>query len=309
MCFILLKNSFKEENSMRDEKARMMKPLEEMDVIDDFLFTEIMSDEKDGAEVCRMILSLVLKREIGDISFTAQRIVPGISESSHGIRLDAYITEHLKDSGTGKPGIRVYDVEPDKQSSKKGLLPKRSRYYGDLIDVQLLETGVEYDRLPELITVFILSYDPFDRNAMYYEAGSVIKTHPDIPYDDGVRRIYLYVDGELPEDAGEEDRKLKNLLRYIGKSTKANITDDFTDKLNDIVYRTKARKGVGVRYMKSWERERELREEGREEERKNTEAERKRADKAELQASKAEMRADKAEARVRELEAKLASIT
>ena len=87
-----------------------------------------------------------------------------------------------------------------------------------------------------------------------------------------------------------KDRKLKNLLRYIGKSTKANITDDLTDKLNDIVHKAKAKKGVGVRYMKSWEREKELREEGREEgrkegrkegreeERKNTEAERKRAD-------------------------------
>ena len=180
---------------------------------------------------------------------------------------------------------------------------------------------MEYDRLPELVTVFILSYDPFDRNAMYYEAGSVIKTHPDIPYDDGVRRIYLYVDGELPEDAGEEDRKLKNLLRYIGKSTKANITDDLTDKLNDIVHRTKAKKGVGVRYMKSWEREKELREEGREEgrkegrkegreeERRNTEAERKKAEAARERADKAEMRADKAEARVRELEAQLANIT
>ena len=298
---------------MRDEMTRMMKPLEEMDVIDDFLFTEIMSDEEDGAEVCRMILSLVLKQEIGEISFTAQRIVPGISESSHGIRLDAYITEHLAEGGTGKPDIRVYDVEPDKQSSKKKLLPRRSRYYGDLIDVQLLETGVEYERLPELVTVFILSYDPFDRNAMYYEAGSVIKTHPDIPYDDGVRRIYLYVDGELPEGAGEEDRKLKNLLRYIGKSTKANITDDLTDRLNDIVHKAKAKKGVGVRYMKTWEREKELREEGREEgreeERKNTEAERKKAEAARKRADKAEMRADKAEARVRELEAKLANIT
>ncbi len=154
------------------------------------------------------------------------------------------------------------------------------------------------------------SYDPFDRGSIYYEAGSVIKTHPDIPYDDGVRRIYLYVDGELPEDAGEEDRKLRNLLRYIGKSIKANITDDLTDKLNDIVHRAKAKKDVGVRYMKSWEREKELREagkeegreEGRQEERRNTEAERKRADKAEA-------RADKAEARIRELEAQLASIT
>ncbi len=299
---------------MCDERSRIMKPLEEMDVIDDFLFTEIMADEEDGAEVCRMILSLVLKREIGEISFTAQKAVPGVSESSHGIRMDAYITEHLTEDGTDRPVIRVYDVEPDRQSSKKKLLPRRSRYYGDLIDVQLLETGVEYDKLPELVTVFILSYDPFDRNSMYYEAGSIITTHPDIPYNDGVRRIFLYVDGELPENAGEDDRKLKNLLRYIGKSTKDNVTDDLTDKLNDIVHRTKAKKGVGIRYMKSWEREKEIREEermkswerekeireesreeGREEERKNTETERKRA--------------DRAEARVRELEAKLGDIT
>ena len=268
---------------MRDEMTRMMKPLEEMDVIDDFLFTEIMSDEEDGAEVCRMILSLVLKREIGKISFTAQRIVPGISESSHGIRLDAYITEHLAEGGTGKPDIRVYDVEPDKQSSKKGLLPR---------------------------TIFILSYDPFGMNDMIYEVRSTIKTHPDIPYDDGVRRIYLYVDGELPEDAGEEDRKLKNLLRYIGKSTKANITDDLTDKLNDIVHRAKAKKGVGVRYMKSWEREKELREEGREEGRKEgREEERRNTEVVRKKAEAERKRADKAEARVRELEAQLANIT
>lgn len=43
------------------EETRVMKPLEEMDVIDDFLFAEIMADEEDGAEVCRMILSLVCK--------------------------------------------------------------------------------------------------------------------------------------------------------------------------------------------------------------------------------------------------------
>ena len=276
------------------EETRVMKPLEDMDVIDDFLFTEIMADKEDGAEVCRMILSLVLKRDIGEISFTPQKAVPGISESSHGIRLDVYITEHLTENGTDKPDIRVYDVEPDKQSSKKKLLPKRSRYYGDLIDVQLLETGMGYDKLPELVTIFILSYDPFGRNSLYYEAGSILKTHSDIPYNDGIRRIFLYVDGDLPENAGEDEKKLKNLLRYIGKSTKANVTDDITGRLNDIVHRTKAKKGIGISYMKSWEREAELIEEGkirglkmgREEERKNTEAERKRADEAEAKLKK-----------------------
>lgn len=253
---------------MCTEKERIIKTLEEMDVMDDFLFMEIMTDEESGIEVCRMILSLVLKREIGKISYTAQKVVPGVSESSHGIRMDAYITEHLSEEGNGRPDIRVYDMEPDTQSKKKRWLPKRSRYYGDLIDVHLLETGVEYDKLPELVTIFILSFDPFGKNAMYYEAGSIIKTHPDIPYDDGVRRIYLYVNGDLPENAGEEEKKLQNLLRYIGKSIRTNVTDENTEKLDDIVHKTKAKKGVGVRFMKSWEREKELIEEGREEMRK-----------------------------------------
>ena len=99
---------------------------------------------------------------------------------------------------------------------------------------------------------------------------------------------------------------------YPGMRTKANVTDEVTGKLDDIVHKTKAKKGIGVRYMKSWEREKELREEGielgREEERKNTDAERKRADQAESRANKAENRADKAEARIKELEAQLAEI-
>ena len=71
------------------------------------------------------------------------------------------------------------------------------------------------------------------------------------------------------------------------------MTDDVTGKLNEIVHKIKEKKDVGIRYMKSWEREKELREEGREEgreeERANTERERRRA--------------EVAEARVKELEA------
>ena len=238
------------------KKQYVVKPLEEMNVIDDFLFSEIMADQVNGLEVCRMILSCVLRREVKNIHFTAQKIVPGISESSHGIRLDVYVTEENGDD------IRVYDVEPDKQSSKKEGLPKRSRYYGDLIDTQLLSTGADYEKLPELVTIFILSYDPFGENAMYYEAGTVIKTHPQIPYNDGVRRIFLYVDGELSKESSKEEQTLKNLLRYINESIRANVIDDNTRKLDDIVKNTKARKEIGVRYMKSWEKERQVREEG-----------------------------------------------
>lgn len=246
-----------EEGMDETKKQCVMKQLEEMNVIDDFLFSEIMADEENGLEVCRMILSCVLRREVKNIRFTAQKTVPGISERSHGIRLDAYVTEEQSDD------ISVYDVEPDKKSSKKAGLPRRSRYYGDLIDIQLLNKGVDYEKLPELVTIFILSYDPFGENSMYYEAGTVMKTHTAVPYNDGVRRIFLYADGEPVKEDNEDEQTLKNLLRYINKSTSDNVLDDNTRKLDDIVNSTKARKEIGIKYMKSWERERQLREDGK----------------------------------------------
>lgn len=162
-----------------------------------------------------------------------------------------------------------------------------------MIDTKLLSSGAGYGDLPDLVTIFILSYDPFGENAMYYEAGTVVKTHPHIMYNDGIRRIFLYVNGEPTDETNEDEQKLRTLLRYINESTEANVTDVNTRKLDGIVKTTKARKDIGVRYMKSWERERFLKEEGREEglaegraegreeERINTERERKRADAAE----------------------------
>ena len=288
---------------------KALKELEKMNDIDDFLFTEIMADEENGLEVCRMILSCVLKRKIGNIRFTAQKTVPGVSEKSHGIRLDAYVTEETgKGNGTGND-IRVYDVEPDRQSSKKESLPKRSRYYGDLIDIQLLDKGVDYDRLPELVTIFILSYDPFGENAMYYEAGTVIKTHPHLPYDDGIRRIYLYANGNLPDDAGKDDLQLKSLLKYINESTTDNATDDITRKLDDIVKTTKLKKDVGIRYMKSWERERAIREEARAEALAEAQAkDQKRIEAAEKRAEAAESKATSAEAELAKYRSKYGNL-
>ncbi|SCY20212.1 conserved hypothetical protein (putative transposase or invertase) [Lachnospiraceae bacterium XPB1003] len=272
---------------------RQITPLEEMNVIDDFLFNEMLFDEDTGEEVCRIILERVLKRSIGEVNYTPQKMIPGISQEAQGIRLDAYITEKTGDSSAG-PDIMVHDLEPDNRKSKKKFLTKRCRYYSDLIDVQIVNTGVAYEKLPEVVIIFILSYDPFDQGDMYYEAKSMLKTHPDVPYDDGVRRIYLYTDGKLPRNADDSDIKLKNLLQYMRRSTEENVKDETTRRLDEIVKATKHKKDVGIRYMKSWELERELkeegrkegREEGREEERANTEAERRRADAAEAELAK-----------------------
>ncbi len=217
-----------------------------------------------------------------------------------------YVREKREPDEGNRSDINVYDIEPDNKSSKKEWLPRRSRYYGSLIDSKLLKTGINYDKLPDLVTIFIMPYDPFDAGDMYYEAGTVIKTHPKIPYNDGVRRIYLYVEGKLPGNATEDDRKLQDLLRYIGSSVPENVIDEKIERLDSIVRETKADENVGVRYVKSWEWEREIREEVKKEDSIIIEAERKRADEAEAKADEAEAKADEAETRANEAEIRAA---
>ena len=43
--------STRKEKGMNEKNKNVMKPLEEMNVIDDFLFAEIMADEENGLEV------------------------------------------------------------------------------------------------------------------------------------------------------------------------------------------------------------------------------------------------------------------
>ncbi len=112
----------------------------------------------------------------------------------------------------------------------------------------------------------------------------------------------IYVNGELPQDADESERSIQKLLRYIGESIDKNVTDENTRRLDGIVREMKAQKDLGAKYMKSWEREKELREEGREEERANTERERKRADAAEQRVNEMSNELQEMKARLAELE-------
>ena len=52
------------------------KPLEELDVIDDFLMNAVATDPEVGEEFCRTILSVLSQKPIGKIRIVAQRTIP-----------------------------------------------------------------------------------------------------------------------------------------------------------------------------------------------------------------------------------------
>jgi len=66
--------------------------------------------------------------------------------------------------------------------------PKRARYYGDQVDVQLLETSVDYEKLPEQVTIFILSYDPFGKDFFWKSKGKSNCSEPS-----GYRTVTLFL--------------------------------------------------------------------------------------------------------------------
>ena len=238
-------------------KPYTFRPLSDLNVIDNFLFTTLLTREGSKEQVARLILNSILDKQIRKVTVTAQREYPGMDTDRHGIRLDVSITDD-------DDGAVVYDLEPDNKSTESSSLPKRNRFYSAVIDSKILPSGDPYEKLPNLVIIMILSYDPFGVGDLYYEAGTQLRTHPAVPYDDGIRRIYLYADGRnnLPGAAGE---KLESMVRYIRYSDREHVVDDATAELDTIVREARANKEVSMVYLRALERERELKEEGREE--------------------------------------------
>ena len=80
-------------------------------------------------------------------------------------------------------------------------------------------------------------------------------------YEDGIRRIYLYTKGT----EGNPSQELRDMLKYMENSIAENVTNADIRAIHEQVDAVKRDKEVGVQYMKSWEREMLIREEGKEE--------------------------------------------
>ena len=244
---------------------RFPRPIEELNLLDNFLFQEMLQRGRDSEEFCRILLGTILNRTIRRVRVVSQMPVLGADSHLHGIRMDAYIEELPPDNlppGLSVSDIEVmpdiYDIEPNK-SYEKSTLPKRMRYYHALIDSRMLSIGTDYGKLPNVVTIMILPYDPFDKNRMVYTIANRCIELPELPYDDGARKLFLYTKG----NGGSQ--KLRDMLKYIEETTDSNVTNQDIASIHEIVNRVRKDKEVGINYMKSWEMEQLAREEGKQE--------------------------------------------
>ena len=214
-----------------------------------------------------------------------------LSMDAHGVRLDVITTD---DQG------RRIDVEMQMRDEKN--IPRRMRYYEGSIDQATLEKGQNYNRLGDVVILFITPFDPFDAHGYYkYTFRNTCQEDKEIVLDDGVTKVILNAAGHK----GEITSELKEFLQLVAGNVDPACYPEgsFADRVQRQVHIARRNARWRKEYM-DWEmtlrNEREKgREEGRMEERVKTEEQQKRAEAA-------EERADAAEERIRRLEEQIA---
>ena len=238
------------ETKITYEQAR--REIQSMNLINGFLFNSVTEKEDDACYIVKIIISRVLGKQINNVKVTTEKTYNGIDTKYHEIRFDAQIIPSKNDD---QIYATVYDLEIEDREADRKSLPKRQRYYSALYDNKLLQSGEDYATLPEYISITIASYDPFLQGDMYYEARSVLTTHPNCEYNDGITNIFLYANGQLniPEGRG---KKLQQLLQYMLTGQKPEVTDQEIEAIDELVTKIKAKKEVTTNYMKQWDRDR-----------------------------------------------------
>ncbi len=214
------------------------KTLQELDLIDNFLSNAIASNRELGEPFYRLLLSVLLGKELKTVRVLAQQVIPAATPELRGIRMDVEITEY--DEGTV---TNIYDMEPH---LRDGLhLPKHNRYYQAKIDGRYVKRGLkDFSEIPNLYVITITNYDIFGRDYMMYTVRNRCEEIPDMEYDDGLQFIYFNTKGQK---GGSQ--AIKNMLKYIQNSDSKNAVDDATRKIDYYVRKVKNLPEVEAGYM------------------------------------------------------------
>ena len=194
----------------------MPKPIEELTFTDDFLFGRVMQN----AEICKGLLERLLEIKIDKIEYPTLQKTISPHYKSKGIRLDVYVED----------SSRVFDIEIQNHLDEN--LPKRTRYYQSMMDIDLLLKGNNYTQLKESFVIFVCKDDFFGDNLPCYTFSNTCKEKPDLQLGDESHKIIF----NASAFENEKNLEKKSILEYI---IDKKSTSDFTEKLDTLVEQTK----------------------------------------------------------------------
>ena len=215
----------------RPENQLEFKRLEDMNLLDDFLFGSVVTYPEIGERFVKSLLKTIFGREFKHLSVTAQKVLYGADRNLHGARLDVYLEPEAGEESEERAA--VYDLEPDRKDSPENIraLPRRVRFYHGKIAARSLNSGADYEELKDVVVIMILPFDPFGLKRMVYTVKTQCVEVPGMEYEDGASTLFLYTQGT----EGVPDEALKQLLRYMEDTIYENAVNDELREIHRMV--------------------------------------------------------------------------
>lgn len=216
--------------------SKNKKSLQDLTLLDRFLFAEVMEDPK----TFENILSIILGEDIS---------IKGRPQSEHESRTSPLKRQVRLDVWAEDETDAVYNVEAQKENTKN--LPHRSRFYQALIDSKLLDSGeVDFSNMKDCYSIIIAPFDLFGRG-LYQYTFQMTCAETGQPLEDGATRIFLNTHGKNSEDISPE---LKELLYYMEHTTEEiSCSTSRLQQIKNHVNIVKSSEEIGVKYMQEWE--------------------------------------------------------
>ena len=207
---------------------------EDLKISNDFMFKEVMKSNKG---LCKRLVGSIMQQDIEDIVYidTEKTLQPYYD--SRGIRLDVILAD---DNHTR------YNLEMQARNviSKAGvaLLPKRTRYYQSVIDMDMLKQGENFDQLNPLVLIFICTFDFYKEGRYVYTFKSRCLENLELELANDVTVKLVNAKGKQ----GQVNDLLKNFLEYVMTN---KPVDDFTKDVERQVWAVKNDKKAREEYM------------------------------------------------------------
>lgn len=209
------------------------KTLQELTFKDNFMFAAVMLDPENA----KGVLERALDMKVDHVEVSHEKTIVYNPEYK-GIRLDVYI----KDENNTR-----FNVEMQVANKK---IKKRARYYHSQIDIEILETGTDYENIPSSYVIFICDFDPIGLGKYKYTRLQTLLEDNQYEYDDGTHTVFLSTTGNNDDDVSEE---LIHFLKFVGNnrsdSQLSDFSDPFVQKLQQSINKIKLDREMGRRYM------------------------------------------------------------
>lgn len=207
------------EEKLKRRQEENLKRLEAFCLMDDDFMTACFQDNLAGVE---LVLRIILEEpDLTVVDVKVQHFMKNLQKRS--LKLDIFATNNKG---------RKFNVEIQREDKGAGV--KRARYHSGIIDSKVLETGDEFEKLPETYVIFITENDVLGEGKPLYhiercvlETGKQFGDEAHIIYVNGAYRGDTPL-GRLMKDFHCTDasemyyNELKERVRYF-KETKEGV--------------------------------------------------------------------------------------